>query len=94
MDNYIIAVDLNLLHMQWMFLTPNWGAIILFGEFKFYFYIYLFLAIGLPFVLKFKQHTNRLWIMIGAVSAVIGTYLGRYVFVYGGNAYPMSNRFL
>ena len=30
---------------------------------------------------------------MGAISAIIGTYLGRYVFVYGGNAYPMSNRF-
>jgi hypothetical protein len=90
---YLMASLATYEAIAYLFIDKNWGAIILFGEFKFYFYIYLFLAIGLPFVLKFKQHTNRLWIMIGAVSAVIGTYLGRYVFVYGGNAYPMSNRF-
>jgi len=77
----------------YLFIDKDWGAIILFGEFKFYFYFYLFLAVGLPFLLIFKKHTNLLWVKLAAVSVVIGTYLGRYVFVYGGNAYPMSNRF-
>jgi len=77
----------------YLFIDKNWGAIILFGEFKFYFYLYLFLAMGLPFLLKFKKRTNLLFVKLGAVSVIMGTYLGRYVFVYGGNAYPMSNRF-
>jgi len=77
----------------YLFIDKDWGAIILFGEFKFYFYTYLFLAIGLPFILEFKKHANLAWIILGSISAVVGTYLGRYIFVYGGNAYPMSNRF-
>ena len=90
---YAMAVLAIYEAIAYLFIDKDWGAIILFGEFKFYFYLYLFLAVGLPFLLKFKKHSNLLWVTLGAISVVIGTYLGRYVFVYGGNAYPMSNRF-
>ncbi len=90
---YMIALLGAYEAIAYLFIDKNWGAIILFGEFKFYFYIYLALAIGIPFVLEFKKNINKIWIIWGSISAIIGTYLGRYVFVYGGNAYPMSNRF-
>ncbi len=90
---YTIALLAMYEAIAYLFIDKNWGAIILFGEFKFYFYIYLFLAVGLPFLLEFKKYSNSLWIIIGAISTIIGTYLGRYIFVYGGNAYPMSDRF-
>ncbi len=90
---YMIALLGAYEAIAYLFIDKNWGAIILFGEFKFYFYIYLALAIGIPFVLGFKKNINKIWIIWGSISAIIGTYLGRYVFVYGGNAYPMSNRF-
>jgi hypothetical protein len=90
---YVIALLGAYEAIAYLFIDKNWGAIILFGEFKYYFYLYLFLAIGIPFISKFKKYNNPLWIILGAVSAIIGTYLGRYIFVYGGNAYPMSNRF-
>lgn len=90
---YAMAVLAIYEAIAYLFIDKDWGAIILFGEFKFYFYLYLFLAVGLPFLLNFKKHSNLLWVTLGAISVVIGTYLGRYVFVYGGNAYPMSNRF-
>jgi hypothetical protein len=48
---------------------------------------------GVPFILEFKKHKNLICLKIGAISTIIGTFLGRYIFVYGGNAYPMSNRF-
>ena len=28
-----------------------------------------------------------------AIFIIVGTYIGRFIFVYGGNAYPMSDRF-
>jgi len=90
---YVIALLAIYEATAYLFIDKEWGAIILFGQFKIYFYAYLFLAIGLPFALEFNEHSNKLWIIIGAISVVIGTYLGRYVFVYGGNAYPMNNRF-
>ena len=90
---YLIALLGGYEALAYLFVDKNWGAIILFGEFKFYFYLYLFLAIGFPFILKFRTHLSPLWIILGAISTVIGTYLGRYIFVYGGNAYPLSNRF-
>lgn len=90
---YVIALLAIYEAAAYLFIDKNWGAIILFGQFKLYFYAYLFLAIGLPFALEFNEHTNKLWIIIGAISVVAGTYLGRYVFVYGGNAYPMNDRF-
>ncbi len=79
--------------VAYLFIDKDWGAIILFGEFKIYFYFYLFLAMGLPFMIEFKTNPRRPFILLGAVSMLIGTYLGRYIFVYGGNAFPMSNRF-
>ena len=90
---YVIALLAIYEATAYLFIDKEWGAIILFGEYKIYFYIYLFLAVGLPFALEFKEHANNAWIVLGSLSVLAGTYLGRYIFVYGGNAYPMSNRF-
>jgi len=90
---YVIAILAIYEATAYLFIDKEWGAIILFGEYKIYFYIYLFLAVGLPFALEFKEHANNVWIVLGSLSVLVGTYLGRYIFVYGGNAYPMSDRF-
>ncbi len=90
---YVIALLAVYEATAYLFIDKKLAGIILFGEFKLYFYAYLFLAIGLPFMLEFKKHSNRAWIILGAISIILGTYLGRYIFVYGGNAYPMSDRF-
>lgn len=90
---YVLALLAGYEAIAYLFIDRDWGAIILFGEFKFYFYLYLFLAIGVPFMLEFKKHSSLIWFKIGAISTIIGTFLGRYIFVYGGNAYPMSDRF-
>ena len=79
--------------MAYLFIDKKWGAIILFGDFKYYFYAYLALAVGIPFILLFKEITGVYSKILAAFSIVIGTYLGRMIFVYGGNAYPMSDRF-
>ncbi|QOR63008.1 polysulfide reductase NrfD [Sulfurovum indicum] len=77
----------------YLFIDKKWAGIILFGDFKFYFYAYLLLAVAIPFVLLFKERSSKLAKVIASVSIIIGTYLGRIIFVYGGNAYPMSDRF-
>jgi len=77
----------------YLFIDKKWAEIILFGDFKFYFYAYLGLAVAIPFVLLFKEHTNAFRKVTASISIIIGTYLGKMIFVYGGNAYPMSDRF-
>ncbi len=79
--------------IAYLFIDKKWAEIILFGDFKFYFYAYLILAVGIPFILLFKDFSNGIVRVIAAVSIILGTYLGRLIFVYGGNAYPMSDRF-
>ena len=77
----------------YLFIDKKWAAIILFGDFKFYFYAYLGLAVAVPFILLFKDYTNAFAKVLASISIIIGTYLGKMIFVYGGNAYPMSDRF-
>jgi hypothetical protein len=78
--------------IAFVFVDKAWGGLLLFGSFRYAFFVYLFLAIALPFVLE-SRRGQWVWSLGGALSIVIGTYLGRYLFVYGGNAVPMSDRF-
>ena len=77
----------------YLFIDRKWADIILFGDFKYYFYLYLILAVAIPFVLLFKNHLNRYLKLFAFVCVIVGTYLGKVIFLYGGNAYPMSDRF-
>jgi hypothetical protein len=74
-------------------IDKNWAFLILFGPFKYLFFGgYIFLAMTVPYLLMLRESKNFLTI-IASVFMIIGTYIGRYIFVYGGNAYPMSDRF-
>lgn len=77
----------------YLFIDKKWAEIILFGDFKYYFYLYLVMAVAIPFVLLFKHYLNIYFKVIASISIIIGTYIGKMVFVYGGNAYPLSDRF-
>ena len=77
----------------YLFIDKKWADIILFGDFKYYFYVYLVMAVAIPFALLFKHCQNMYFRIVASVSIIIGTYIGKMVFVYGGNAYPLSNRF-
>lgn len=79
--------------VAYLFIDKKWAEIILFGDFKFYFYFYIILTIVIPFTLLFQHHFNKYFRVVAALSIILGTYLGKMIFVYGGNAYPMSNRF-
>lgn len=79
--------------LAYMVVDKAWAFIILFGEFKYlYFAGYILLTIALPFLLVVIPR-KPIYTIVAGVLTVIGGYIGRYIFVYGGNANPMSNRF-
>ena len=77
----------------YLFVDKKWAQIILFGDFRWYFLTYLAFAIGIPFLLLYREHGRYGLKILAALSIVVGSYLGRLIFVYGANAYPMSDRF-
>ncbi len=77
----------------YLFIDKRWAEIILFGDFKLYFYLYLTLAVGIPFIVLFQHSIHNYYKILASISIIVGTYLGKIIFVYGGNAYPMSDRF-
>ena len=77
----------------YLFVDQKWAQIILFGPFRWYFVTYLIFAIGIPFLLLYREHGKYPLKITAAISIIIGSYLGRFIFVYGANAYPMSDRF-
>jgi hypothetical protein len=77
----------------YMTVDKDWAFLILFGPFKYlYFGGYIFLTLAIPFLLVFKPG-KPIFTLLASLSAIIGGYAGRYLFVYGGNASPMSDRF-
>ncbi|WP_297440828.1 polysulfide reductase [Sulfurimonas sp.] len=77
----------------YMAVDKDWTLIILFGEFKImYFGGYILLTLALPFLLVFREGKPFLTVLT-SIFVIIGGYIGRYIFVYGGNANPMSDRF-
>jgi ribosomal protein L25 (general stress protein Ctc) len=51
---------------------------------------WLILGIAVPFVLFLSKSKGAA--LIGAISALIGTFLMRQAFIYGGNIVPMTER--
>ena len=79
--------------VSYLFIDKKWAEIIIFGDFKYYFYLYMILTVAIPFAMLFQPYLNKVFKYIAYVSIIIGSYLGKMIFVYGGNAYPMSDRF-
>ena len=76
----------------YLVIDKDWAFIILFGEFRgLYFGGYILFTLVLPFLLLFRIVKH--YILAASISAIIGGFIGRILFVYGGNANPMSNRF-
>lgn len=77
----------------YMTVNKDWAFLILFGPFKYlYFLGYILLTLALPFFFVLKPGKPFLTVL-ASVFVIIGGFIGRYLFVYGGNANPMSNRF-
>lgn len=76
----------------YLVIDKDWAFIILFGEFReLFFGGYILLTLVLPFLLLVKP--SKYYVIPASISVIIGGYIGRYLFVYGGNANPLSNRF-
>ncbi len=76
----------------YLIIDKDWAFIILFGEFRLlYFGGYILFTLVLPFLLLFRILKH--YILPACISVIIGGFIGRYLFVYGGNANPMSDRF-
>lgn len=79
--------------LVYLSVDKEWVNIILFGPFKnLYFFGYALFALVLPFLLLVRSR-NHVLVFIASICVLVGTYAGRYLFVYGGNANPMTNRF-
>ncbi len=77
----------------YMTVDKDWAFLILFGPFRSVYFIgYIFLTLALPFLFIVKPGKPMLTVF-ASIFVVIGGFVGRYLFVYGGNANPMSNRF-
>ena len=83
--------------IAFLFIDKKWATVILFEGYAYQFYLYIILAIALPTLFitlqLIKREVNSLLMILASLAIIIGAYIGRYIFVYGGNAYPMSDRF-
>jgi hypothetical protein len=77
----------------YMTVDKDWAFLILFGPFSYLYFVgYIFLTLALPFLFIVKPGKPILTVF-ASICVLIGGFVGRYLFVYGGNANPMSNRF-
>ncbi len=78
--------------INFMVVDPKWMRLIVAGSpISWMYWGWIILGIALPLVLFLTKKPGA--ILAGAVSAIIGTFLMRQAFIYGGNIYPMSDRF-
>jgi type II secretory pathway pseudopilin PulG len=77
--------------INFMVVDPRWTNLILKGSpISWMYWGWLILGIVIPFILFLSKKKGA--ILIGAISAVIGTYLMRSSFVFGGSIVPMTER--
>ena len=83
--------------VAFLFIDKKWATVILFEGFAYQFYLYALFSIALPFLFMILQliqrKINTAFMLLASLSIIIGSFMERYIFVYGGNAYPMSDRF-
>jgi len=79
--------------IAYLAIDKEWAFLILLGPFKWWFFLgYVTMGLVIPFFLMLRESRDILTV-IASVFMIVGTYIGRYLFVYGGNIYPMSDRF-
>ena len=83
--------------IAFLFIDKKWATVIMFEGFAYQFYLNALFMIALPFLFMLMQLIKRkisnFLMLLASLSIIIGSFMGRYIFVYGGNAYPMSDRF-
>ncbi len=78
--------------INFMVVDPKWMNLIIKGSpISWMYWAWIVLGIVIPFALFLTKNKNL--ILLGAISGLIGTFFMRQTFIYGGNIYPMSDRF-
>ena len=89
---FIVALTAIYEVINFMVVDPKWMALIAGGSpISWMYWGWIILGIVIPFVLFLTK--KPVAALIGAISALIGTFLMRQAFIYGGNIYPMTDRF-
>ncbi|RRJ82787.1 NrfD/PsrC family molybdoenzyme membrane anchor subunit [Aestuariirhabdus litorea] len=79
--------------IAYMSVDEDWTNLILFGPFSsLYFVGYVLFTFVLSLLFIVKPGKPMLTV-VASIFVILGGYIGRIIFVYGGNAVPMSNRF-
>jgi len=78
--------------VNFMVVDPKWMNLIVKGSpISWMYWGWIILGIVVPFVLFLARKPATS--LIAAISALIGTFLMRQAFIYGGNIVPMTDRF-
>jgi len=78
--------------VNFMTVDPKWMNLIVSGSpISWMYWTWIILGIIVPLALWLTQKPSAA--LIGAISALIGTFFMRQAFIYGGNIVPMTNRF-
>jgi len=78
--------------VNYMTVDPKWIKLIMSGSpISWMYWGWIILGIAIPLILWLTKKPGA--ILLGAISALIGTFLMRQAFIYGGNIVPMTNRF-
>jgi len=78
--------------INFLVVDPKWINLIIGGSpITWMYWSWIILGIAVPFVAFLTK--NKTAVLIGAISAIIGTFLMRQAFIYGGNIVPMTDRF-
>ena len=78
--------------VNYMTVDPKWLHLIMSGSpISWMYWTWIILGIAIPLVLWLTQ--KPVGALIGAISALIGTFFMRQAFIYGGNIVPMTDRF-
>jgi Ni/Fe-hydrogenase subunit HybB-like protein len=88
----VIAVLTGLYEVvNYMSVDPKWTKLIMSGSpVSTMYWTWIILGLAVPVVLWLTK--NKTLAVIGAISAIIGTFFMRQAFIYGGNVYPMTDR--
>jgi hypothetical protein len=79
--------------VAYLIVDKEWAFLILFGPFKYFYFIgYIGLTLAIPFLLTLKPTRSTWKIVLASICTIVGGYIGRCIFVYGGSANPMTNR--
>ncbi len=77
--------------INFMVVDPKWMNLIIKGSpISWMYWAWLVLGIAVPFVLYLTKSKSA--VLIGAISALIGTFFMRQAFLFGGNIVPMTER--